>query len=152
MGKQRARQRVAAARAPAPDPPVSGWRAFLLGQAAGLAISPLIRFIAAFPLGFAIVLQPLFCEARATGADENVGDAAVPLQRVHQAADGADQRAGAAELVEFVDLATAGGDEEAEAGGHGKVMQSWSAAPVARPLSLPCKFHAPTWGGHRSLH
>lgn len=56
MGKQRARQRVAAARAPAPDPPVSGWRAFLLGQAAGLAILPLIRFIAAFPLGFAIVL------------------------------------------------------------------------------------------------
>ena len=98
------------------------------------------------------LLQALFSEACAAGTDEDVGDAALLLQRVHQAADGADQRAGAAELVEFVDLATAGGDEEAEAGGHGKVMQSWSAAPVAPSLVPPCKFHAPTWGGHRSLH
>ena len=56
MGKQRAGQRMAAAAPPAPDPPARGWRAFVLGQAAGLAVSPLIRFIAAFPLGVAIVL------------------------------------------------------------------------------------------------
>ena len=40
---------------PAPPPP-GGWRAFLLQQAAGYAVSPLIRFAAAFPLGLAIVL------------------------------------------------------------------------------------------------
>ncbi|HEU4663727.1 MAG TPA: hypothetical protein VFS55_06835 [Dokdonella sp.] len=61
MGKQRSRRR-AAATAPAPaavapaDAPASGWRAFVLGNAVGLAVSPFIRFVAAFPLGFAIVL------------------------------------------------------------------------------------------------
>lgn len=57
MGKQRAGHRAAtAAPASSPDPPMGGWRAFVLGNAVGLAAGPLIRFIAAFPLGFAIVL------------------------------------------------------------------------------------------------
>ena len=37
-------------------PARGGWRSFLLQQAAGYAVSPLIRFAAAFPLGLAIVL------------------------------------------------------------------------------------------------
>ena len=44
------------AAAPAAAPALGGWRAFLLQQAAGYAVSPLIRFAAAFPLGLAIVL------------------------------------------------------------------------------------------------
>jgi hypothetical protein len=57
MGKQRAGKRAATAAPASPaDPPASGWRAIVLGNAVGLAVSPLIRFIAAFPLGFAIML------------------------------------------------------------------------------------------------
>lgn len=60
MGKQRTKRRAAtampAAEVAAPQAPASAWRAFVLGNALGLAVSPLIRFIAAFPLGFAIVL------------------------------------------------------------------------------------------------
>jgi hypothetical protein len=42
---------------PTPVAPArSGWRTFLLQQAAGYAVSPLLRFAAAFPLGLAIVL------------------------------------------------------------------------------------------------
>jgi len=52
MKSQRAKTKPTA---PAPAA-LSGWRAFLLQQAAGYAVSPLVRFVAAFPLGFAIVL------------------------------------------------------------------------------------------------
>ena len=44
------------ATAPAPVPAPRRWRDFVLQQAAGYAVSPLVRLLAAFPLGFAIVL------------------------------------------------------------------------------------------------
>lgn len=54
MTKKRSVSRPVAA-APA-VPERAGWRAFLLQRAAGMAVSPLIRFSAALPIGFAIVL------------------------------------------------------------------------------------------------
>lgn len=58
MKSQRAKTKPAAPTpTPTPTAPApGGWRAFLLQQAAGYAVSPLLRFVAAFPLGFAIVL------------------------------------------------------------------------------------------------
>jgi|GEM_PF-1423282 len=48
-GSQRAHQRTPAAAA-------RGWRALVLQHAIGFAVSPLIRLLAAFPLGFAILM------------------------------------------------------------------------------------------------
>jgi hypothetical protein len=95
----------------------------------------------------------LLGEAAAARGEEHVGHAAFALQRMHQPADHADQLAGAGELVQLVDFALAGGNEEMQAGFHGG-WQEEKRAPQRRcnirASARACPFAGTP--GRRHLH